>query len=288
MTTIAVTGATGQLGRLVVSSLLDRGADPASVVAIVRDPAKAAELADRGVQVRQADYGQPEALRAALEGVDRLLLVSSSEVGQREAQHANVLAAAESAGVGMIAYTSVLNAGTTTMLLAAEHQATETRLEASPVPTVLLRNGWYIENYTDPLGVTLEHGLVGSAQDGRLNPAARADYAEAAAAVLLSDEDQAGRVYELAGDEAVTMEQIAKLLSDATGQSVAYQDVPVEQYAEVLAGAGLPEPINRIIADSSAAIARGEVADDSGDLARLIGRPTAPVADVIRKIVAQS
>ncbi|MFA4926969.1 MAG: SDR family oxidoreductase [Patulibacter sp.] len=288
MTTIAVTGATGQLGHLVVSSLLDRGVDPASVVAIVRDPAKAADLAARGVQIREADYGQPDALRAALEGVDRLLLVSSSDVGQRLAHHVNVIDAAEAVGVGLLAYTSILKADVTTMLLAKDHQDTEQRLANATVPVVLLRNGWYVENYTGQLDVTFEHGLLGSGQDGRLNPAGRVDFAEAAAAVLVSDEDQGGRVYELAGDEAVTLVEIAASIAEAAGRPVAYVDLPVEKYAEILAGAGLPVPFNEVIADSSAAIARGELASDSRDLAGLLGRPTTPVRDVVREIVAKS
>ncbi len=286
MTTIAVTGATGQLGRLVVSSLLDRGVAPADVVAIVRDPTKAADLAGRGVQVRQADYTDPAAWPAALAGVERLLLVSSSEVGQRDAQHATVIAAAEQAGVGLLAYTSILNASTTTMRLAAEHQATERRLEASPLPTVLLRNGWYIENYTGQLDATLEHGLVGSGQDGKLNPAARADYAEAAAAVLVGGADQAGRVYELAGDESVTLSRVAELLSAAAGQAIAYVDLPEDRYVAVLEGAGLPAPVAAILADASAAIARGELASGSRDLTKLLGRPSTPLATRIAEVVA--
>lgn len=288
MTTIAVTGATGHLGRLVVSSLLDRGVDPARIVAVVRDAAKAADLADRGVGIRVADYTDPDALRAAFVGVDRLLLVSSSAVGERAAQHANAIAAAEAAEVGLLAYTSILKADTTTMRLAAEHQATEERLAVSSLPTVLLRNGWYVENYTGQLDVVYEHGLIGSGADGRFQPAARADYAEAAAAVLVGDGDQAGRVYELAGDQLVSMADVAAAIADASGRPVPYVDLPVEGYAEVLAGAGLPHPVNEIIADSSAAIARGELASDSGDLGRLLGRPTTPVADVIREIIAKS
>lgn len=284
MSTIVVTAATGQLGRLVVEALLERGADPGSIVAAVRTPAKAADLAARGVEVREADYTKPETLGPALAGADRVLLISSSEVGERDAQHANVIAAAEAEGVGLLAYTSVLNAATTTMSLAAEHQATEARLQASALPTVLLRNGWYTENYTDQLAATLEHGLVGSAGDGRVSPAARRDFAEAAAAVLLGDGHE-GRAYELAGDEALTMAEIAGLVGAATGREVAAVDVPVDAYAEILAGAGLPSPVNEIIADSSAAIGRGELTDASGDLARLIGRPTTPVADTIRGAV---
>jgi NAD(P)H dehydrogenase (quinone) len=285
MTTIAVTAATGQLGRLVVDALIDRGVAPGSIVAAVRTPSKASDLADRGVDVREADYTRPDTLAAALRGVDRVLLISSSEVGQRDAQHANVIAAAEDAQVSLLAYTSILNADTTTMQLAAEHQATEARLRDSDLDVVLLRNGWYTENYTDQLATTLEHGLVGSAGDGRVAPATRRDFAEAAAEVLAGD-GHAGRAYELAGDAGLTMDELAALIADATGQDVQYADLPVDAYAEILAGAGLPAPINGIIADSSAAIGRGELTTDSGDLARLIGRPTTPVVETVRAAAA--
>ncbi len=285
MTTIAVTAATGHLGRHVVDALIDRGVEPTSIVAAVRTPEKAADLAARGVEVREADYTRPETLGPALAGVDRVLLISSSEVGQRDAQHANVVAAAKEAGVSLLAYTSILNAETTTALLAQEHQATEARLRESGLDVVLLRNGWYTENYTDLLAQTLEHGLAGSAGDGRVQTATRRDYAEAAAVVLTTD-GHAGKAYELAGDEGVTMTELAALISEATGREVSYADLPVDGYAEVLAGAGLPEPLNGIIADSSAAIARGELVTDSGDLARLIGRPTTPVAQTVREAAA--
>lgn len=282
MSTIAVTAATGHLGRLVVEALLERGVDPASIVAAVRTPARASDLAARGVDVREADYTRPDTLATALAGVDRLLLVSSSAVGERDAQHANVIAAAKEAGVALLVYTSVVNAGTTTMRLAAEHQATERRLQDSGLDVVLLRNGWYSENYTDQLATTLEHGLVGSAGEGRVAPAARRDFAEAAAAVLTGD-GHAGRAYELAGDHAVTMPELAAVISEATGRDVQYTDLPVEAYTEILAGAGMTAPLDGIIADSSAAIGRGELTTGSGDLARLIGRPTTPVAETVRQ-----
>jgi NAD(P)H dehydrogenase (quinone) len=285
MTTIAVTAASGQLGRLVVDALLQRGVAPASIVAAVRTPTAVEDLAARGVQVREADYTKPETLKAAFEGVDRVLLISSSAVGQRAAQHENAIVAAEEAGVELLAYTSVLQADTTTMQLAAEHQATERRLADATVPVALLRNGWYVENYTDQLAVALEHGVAGSAGDGRLSPATRRDFAEAAAAVLTGDGHE-GATYELGGDEAVTMAEIAALIGQATGRDVAYVDLPVEAYTEVLSNAGLPAPIDAIIADSSAAVGRGELRTDSGDLSRLIGRPTTPVAEGIRAGVA--
>ncbi|CAB4927829.1 unannotated protein [freshwater metagenome] len=281
MPTIAVTAATSHLGRLVVEALLERGVAAGSMVATTRDAAKAADLAAVGVDVRVADYADPATLDTALAGVDRVLLVSSDAVGDRAEGHLNVIAAAERAGVQLLAYTSVLKADATAMLLAADHQATERRLAESPVPTVLLRNGWYTENYTAQLEVALEHGLVGSAGDGRVAVASRRDYAEAAA-VVLSGDGHEGAVYELAGDEALTMSELAALISEATGRDVAYQDVPVETFAGILAGAGLPEPLNAVIADSSAGIGRGELVSDSGDLSRLIGRPTTPAAETIR------
>ena len=286
MSTIAVTGPTGQLGRLAVEALLDRGVAPSSIVAVVRSPAKAADLADRGVQVREADYGQPEALVAALRGVDRLLLVSSSDPGQRFDHHANVIKAAAEAGVGFVAYTSILSAGDTKMLLAADHIATEDALRASGLRYALLRNGWYTENYTAQLATILEHGaLLGSAQDGRVAPAARRDYAEAAAVVLTTDGHD-GQAYELAGDEAITLTELAAIIAEVTGEEVAYRDLPAAEYEQVLAGAGVPAPMPAILADSDVGILRGELVTDSGDLARLIGHPTTPVADTVREAAA--
>ncbi|WP_210495741.1 SDR family oxidoreductase [Patulibacter sp. SYSU D01012] len=282
MTTIAVTGATGHLGRLAVLALLDRGVEPSSIVAAVRTPASAQDLADRGVQVREADYGRPETLQAALAGVDRLLLVSGNEVGRRASGHRNVIDAAKTAGVSLVAYTSILNAGDTTMKLAGEHQETEEALRASGVPFVLLRNGWYTENYTAALAPTLEHGalLGASTGEGRVAPAARQDYAEAAA-VVLTGEGHEGQAYELAGDRALTLPELASVIADAAGQPVAYAPMAADEYAGVLAGAGVPAPMAEILADSDLGIDRGELVTDRDDLRRLIGRPTTPVEETI-------
>ena len=285
MSTIAVTGATGQLGRLVVAALLDRGVPAQSIVAAVRSPEKAADLAERGVQVRHADYAQPETLARALRGVDRLLLVSGTP-GDRVAEHANVIDAAKQAGVQLIAYTGILNAGTTTMLLAADHKATEQLIEDSGLPYAFLRNGWYTENYLMELEATLEHGFAGASGDGRFTPAARADFAEAAAAVLTDHAHAANVAYELGGDEVVTMAGMASLLGEAAGRPVAYTDLPVEQYAGVLTEAGLPEPVAQVLVDASAAIGRGELLTDSGDLQRLIGRPSTPVKETFEEAFA--
>jgi NAD(P)H dehydrogenase (quinone) len=285
MTTIAVTGATGQLGRLVVAALLDRGVPAQRIIAAVRTPEQAAELAAQGVQVRHADYAQPETLAPALQGAERVLLISGTP-GDRVAHHADVIDAAKRAGVQLIAYTGVLNADTTTMLLAADHQATEQLIKDSGLPYAFLRNGWYTENYLMELEATLAHGFTGASGQGRFTPAARADYAEAAAAVLTDHARETNVAYELGGDETLTMDEMAALLSDATGQRIAYSDMPVEQYAAVLAGAGLPEPVAQVLADASAAIARGELFTDSGDLQRLLGRPSTPVNRTFEQALA--
>ena len=280
---IAVTGSTGHLGRLVIRDLLEREVPAGEIVAVARNPEKAADLAAEGVQVRRGDYDQPDTLRPALEGVDMLLLISGSEVGQRVRQHRAVLDAAEGVGVSRVVYTSILNADTSGAQLAAEHKVTEEMLEASDIPHVLLRNGWYMENYTDQLPQFLEHGTVlGSAGDGRVSAATRADYAAAAVAVVMDDAEGGGRtVYELGGDEAFTMAELAEEVARQTGNEVVYRDLPEEEYTQVLVGAGIPEPYARVLADSDRAVGRGELSTDSGDLSRLIGRPTTPLKDAI-------
>ena len=271
---IAVTGATGQLGRLVVENLLERGVEPARVVALVRSPEKAGDLAARGVQVRRADYSRPETLGPALQGVERLLLVSSSEVGQRAEQHRNVVEAARAAGVKLLAYTSLIHAETSGLMLAAEHKATEEGIRASGIPFVFLRNGWYLENYTGNLGSALERAaLLGSAGEGRVSAATRADFAAAAGAVL-TGEGHENRAYELGGDEGFTLAELAAIVAEESGKPVEYRDLPEEAYTGVLTGFGIPEGFVRVLADSDRGIARGELFTDSGDLGRLIRRPT--------------
>jgi NAD(P)H dehydrogenase (quinone) len=278
---IAVTGATGHLGRLVIENLLERGVAAGEIVALARSPEKARDLAARGVQVRVADYTQPDTLAVALRGVEKLLLVSGSELGQRAEQHRNVVDAAREAGVGLLAYTSILNADTSGMQLAAEHKASEEIIRASGIPFVLLRNGWYLENYTGNLAPALEHGaLVGSAEEGRVSAATRADFAAAAAAVLTGTGHE-NRVYELGGDESFTLAELAGMIAEASGRPVEYRDLPEEAYAGVLAGLGLPEAFAHVLADSDRGIARGELFTDSGDLARLIGQPATSPRDAV-------
>lgn len=278
---IAVTGATGHLGRLAIESLLERGVPAGRIVALARSPEKARDLAERGVQVRQADYSRPETLGPALQGVETLLLVSASEVGQRLAQHRNVIEAARAAGVKLIAYTSILKADTSRMQLAAEHLGTEELIRASGIPFVFLRNGWYWENYTENLAPALEHGaLLGSADGGRVSAATRADYAAAAAAVV-TEPGHENRVYELGGDEALTLAELAGVVSHESGKPVEYRDLPEDEYAGVLASFGVPEPFARVLADSDRGLARGELFTESGDLRRLIGRPTTTAREAV-------
>lgn len=282
---IAITGATGQLGHLVIDALLKTVAAE-QIVAIARDPAKAADLTAKGVQVRRADYGDATALTAALSGVKKLLLISSSEVGQRTAQHRNVIEAAKAAGVGFIAYTSLLHADRSPLGLAQEHVATERMLTESGIPFALLRNGWYTENYLASVPPALEHGVfIGSAGDGKIASATRADYAEAAARVLTLD-NQAGNVYELAGDEAWTLADLSALLSQQSGKPVVYQNLSEANFKAALLGAGLPEPLAALLANSDAGASKGGLFDDSRQLSALIGRPATPLAESVRDLLA--
>ncbi|MBO4207775.1 SDR family oxidoreductase [Micromonospora echinofusca] len=278
---IVVTGATGQLGRLVVTELLDRGVPAGKVVAAVRTPEKAADLAALGVLVREADYDRPDTLDTALAGADRLLLVSANEVGRRLDQHRNVIDAAVRANVRLLAYTSLLRADTSTLPLAAEHKATEELIRASGLPFTLLRNGWYTENYTGNLAGTLAHGAVlGSAGTGRISAATRADYAAAAAAVL-TGEGHANTGYELGGDQAFTLTELADEITRQSGTEVVYRDLPVEEYSAALVGFGLPEPYAAMLAACDLGIAAGELVTDRDDLRRLAGRPTTSLADAV-------
>jgi len=277
---IAITGATGQLGRLVIDALLEES-PAAEIVAAVRSPDKAADIAARGVTVRRADYDDPPSLASALDGVDELLLISGSEVGQRVRQHGNVIDAAKRAGVRLMGYTSILHADRSTVGLAEEHRQTEGLLRAAGIPHVLLRNGWYMENYTRNIPLALEHGaLIGSAGDGRISAATRADFAAAAVAVLTA-EGHAGRVYELAGDQAFTMDDVAAEITRQKGKTVVYRNLTRAEHEAALVASGLPKPIAALVADSDRAVSRDELFDDGRQLSRLIGRPTTTLAQAI-------
>ncbi|MFF9869731.1 SDR family oxidoreductase [Streptomyces sp. NPDC013953] len=284
---IVITGATGQLGRLVIAELLERGVPAAGIAAVVRDKQKATGLAERGIELRIADHNRPESLAGAFGAGDRVLLISGSEVGQRVPQHAAVISAAKAAGVAQLAYTGVLGGPDADFELAAEHKATERLILDSGLPYTLLRNGWYTENYTAHLATVLEHGaVVSNTGEGRVASAARADYA-AAAAVVLTGEGHLGTVYELSGDVAWSMSEYAAEVTRRSGRTVVHRDVPAEAHLAVLTGAGVPEPFAAILVDVDEAIRRGRLAGTGGDLARLIGRPTTPLADTVAEALRQ-
>jgi NAD(P)H dehydrogenase (quinone) len=275
---IVVTGATGHLGRLVIDGLLEKV--PADrITAVVRDADKAAPLAARGVTLKVADYSRPETLSGAFAAGDKVLLISGSEVGQRVPQHQAVIDAAKAAGVVLLAYTSVLGGPDADFTLADEHKVTERAIIESGLPYVLLRNGWYNENYTERLAPVLEHGaVVAAAGEGRVASAARADYAAAAVAVL-TGEGHENTVYELSGDTAWSFAEYAAEIARQTGKEIAYRAVSADEVRAILTGAGLPEPLAAILADVDTAIERGLLAATPGDLSRLTGRPTTPIAD---------
>ncbi|TXK34497.1 SDR family oxidoreductase [Nonomuraea sp. C10] len=273
-----VTGASGHLGGLVVDGLLKAG-EP--VAAVVRDKDKAARLAERGVEVRVADYDEPEALREAFRAGDRVLFVSGSEPGRREPQHRNVVEAARDAGVALLAYTSVLGGPEADFVLAADHKATEQAILDAGVPYTFLRNGFYHEVYTETIPQALERGAVtASAGDGRIATASRADYAAAAVAVL-TGEGHEGRAYELCGDTAWSFAEFAAELSKQSGRAVEYRPLTTEEHRGLLLGAGLPEPVADLVADIDRAIERGLLTRTSDDLRHLIGRPPTPLAEAI-------
>ena len=284
---IAITGASGQLGRLIIDELLTT--TPASeITALVRTPESVSDLAERGITVRQADYNEPGTLIEALKGIKKLLLISSSEVGQRAQQHQNVINAAKENGIELIAYTSILHADTSPLGLAEEHRATEAMLSESGIPFALLRNGWYSENYTAGIPAALQLGtLYGCAGDGLIASAARADYAAAAAKVITLD-NQGGKIYELSGDKAYTLAELAAEISQQTGKEIGYVNLPEADYASALDQAGLPTPLAHMLADSDTGASQGGLYDKSQTLSRLIGQPTTPIAESVRKALKGS
>jgi NAD(P)H dehydrogenase (quinone) len=274
--TIAISAATGQLGRLVVAQL--KAQAPAGLVALAHSPAKAADL---GVAVREADYSRLQTLGAALRDIDTVLLISSNEIGQRAVQHRNVIEAATQAGVQRIVYTSLLHADTSPLDLAAEHLETEHLLKATGIAHTILRNGWYTENYTASVKGALAGGaFIGSAGAGRISWAARADYA-AAAVTVLTGAGHDGRTYELAGDASYTLSDLAAEISRQTGKETPYNDLPEADYAAALVGFGVPEGFARMIAGWDVGASRGALFDDGRQLSALIGRPTTPLAATV-------
>lgn len=276
--TIAITGASGQLGQLALHHLATLcGRD--SLLALARDPAK---LETTGIASRRFDYKAVETLVPALDGVETLVLISSSEFEDRVGQHANVIDAARTAGVGRIVYTSILKADRSPLLIATDHRETEALIAASGVPATIVRNSWYTENWTATLAGSIAAGaLVGSAGDARFTPATRLDYAEALAVVAASW-DHAGQVYELAGDEAFSLSDLADEVSRQIGRPLAYQDLPPADYGAILQQVGLPAAFAQLLVDVDVNAGAGWLADDSGTLAKLIGRPTTRLTKAVR------
>lgn len=280
---IAITGANGQLGQLVIRHLLTKTL-ASNIIALVRNPEKAQALKVLGVKVRIADYNQPTTLTAALAGVKKLLLISGSEIGQRVPQHQAVITAAKTANVELFAYTSILKASESPMDLAQEHTITEQLINEAGLPAVILRNGWYSENYTQGIvGVLANAAVVGAAENGLLYTATRNDYAEAAAVVLTSSQPQDGKVYELAGDSGFTLAQYAQEIAQQSHKSIAYQAMSEAEYADLLVSVGLPKALADLLADTEAHAAHGWLAESSGTLSQLIARPTTTIAESIKE-----
>ncbi|OBF29698.1 SDR family oxidoreductase [Mycobacterium sp. ACS4331] len=271
---IVITGASGQLGRLVIETVLEKGYEAGDIVAAARTPEKAADLADRGVQVRFTDYDEPDTLARAFDGADKVLLVSGNDPVRRVSQHRAVVDAAAAAGVGLLVYTSFLHADSAPLALAPDHKVTEEYIRDSLVPFSILRNGQYTENVFPAVHQALQAGVIlGSARDGRTASAARADYAAAAAAVLTGDGHE-NTAYELTGDTAWSRAELAAMVTELSGKTIVYQDLPSDEYAKILCGAGLPEPVADLFARTDVDIADGYFAETTGELSRLIGRPT--------------
>lgn len=279
---IGITGATGQLGRLAIAALKSRAPD-AGIVALVREPAKAADL---DLPTRIADYHRPETLAAAFTGLDVLVLISSNDFNDRAGQHRAVITAAEAAGIGRIVYTSILKGHASPLKLAEDHKATETAIAESGLEATILRNGWYTENYTGSLPAAVQAGaVIGCAGEGRLSTAARADYAEAIA-IVAADPAHAGEVYELAGDSAYTLAEMADEVSQRLGRPIPYNNLSQQAYAEILGSFGLPPAVASVLADADAKAAEGALFDASRTLSRLIGRPTTPMAQTVAGALA--
>lgn len=277
-----ITGATGKLGHFVVEKLKEKLA-PEDLVALVRTPGKAADL---GIEARVFDYDKPETLRDSLKGIDHLFLISGNEIGKRKQQHENVIRAAQKAGIKWFVYTSLLHTDTSSLILAAEHLITEELLKTSGLPYTILRNGWYTENYTDsaPQAVSAEV-LIGSAGTGKISSAARADYAEAAA-IILSRKGEEGKTYELAGDEAYTLADLAAEISRQTGKNIPYKNLTESEYVETLEKNGLPESVAKMIANMDIGASKNDLFDESKQLSKLLGRPTTPLSETIKKALA--
>ena len=278
---IAITGATGQLGNLVIEQLLQLTAAQ-NIVALVRNIDKAEHFKAQGIELREFDYDRPETLVPALLGIDKLLLISANEIGRRTPQHQAVIDAAKVAGVPYLAYTSLLRADTSPLGLAQEHRETEKLIQDSGITYTFLRNNWYSENYLAGVAHTIEIGtLFGAAQDGRISSASRIDYAEAAAKVLTSTGHE-NKTYELAGSESFSLSDLATFIGQAVNKDIIYQNLSAEEYTQGLTQAGLPAGLVDVIVDADIQTIQGAMYSDSKDLEQLIGRKTTNIQDAIK------
>ncbi len=279
---ILVTGATGKLGHFIVNGLMERGVPVSELAVLVRSPDRASDYAALGVEVRKGDYADPPSLEAALQGVQKLMFVSSSEFESRATHHRNVVAAAKKVGVASVFYTSILHAEDSPLDLASDHQDTEAALRESGLSYTLLRNGWYFENYTDNLATALEHGaLLGAAGEGTFSMATRKDYADAAVSVMTSSEEQGGRIYELGGAPAITLSDLAKEVARQANKPVEYINLSTQEYEGKLLEFGLPAPIARVLSNSDEGAKNGFLRTDSRDLQSLLGRPSTTLKQAV-------
>ena len=276
---IGVTGATGQLGTLVIKELKKRIPND-EIVALVRSPERATKL---GVEIRKFDYSNRDGLTDSLKGIDRLLLISSNEIGQRAKQHLNVIESAWKNGVKWIVYTSLLRADNSSLSLAAEHHTTEQAIIDSGIDYTILRNGWYTENYANTIKGAVDGGAyIGSASNGRISSASRADYAEAAA-VVITNESHKGKIYELAGDDSYTLHDLAAEVSKQSGKKIPYKNMTEGEYIEALKSFNVPGPLAEAIAGWDISASKDDLYDDSNQLSQLIGRPTTPLSESVRE-----
>lgn len=277
---ILITGANGQLGRLVIEKLL-QDIPAKMIVAAVRHPEKAHDLMQRGVIVRQADYDQPHLWPSALKGVFKVLIISSPDIGGRAKQAKAVIDAVKNSdSIKLVAYTSMLRASTSQVPYASEDREIEQMISETGLPSVFLRHSWYTENYLMDVRSTLQYGaLYGCAKDGKISGASRLDYAEAAAAVLTLKSVKP--IYELSGDSSFTLKDVANELANQSGKNVDYVDLPEQEYQSLLMSYGLPEGIAATLAMADTGAANGDVYSESRDLAELIGRGTTPLSKVV-------
>lgn len=282
--TLLVTGASGQLGRLVLDSLLASGKSPASIIATTRDTAKLADYAAKGVIVRLADFDDAASLDAAFAGADKVLIISTDALdqpGKRLAQHKAAVAAAKEAGAKHILYTSMPQPDDSLVTFAPDHLGTEEAIKATGIPYTILRDGWYAENLFMSLPHALETGSwYTSTGEGRIAHITRADTAAAIAGAVLKAGNES-KTYTLTGTKSRTAEEIAAIVSAATGKPLKVVHVTDAQLAEGLKAAGLPEGFIPTIVSFDANTREGKIASVTSDAETLSGRKPTSFEDFV-------